>query len=77
MTSQMNGAIRECLFVGPLAQELPADCLDWFMPQVSCVVPQGWCRDWSESRYPSDVNVCRAPPAGFADGLGRLCGVGA
>ena len=55
------------LFVGPLAQELPADCLDWFTPQVSCVVPQGWCRRWTEP-LPSDVNVCSAPPAGFADG---------
>ena len=55
------------LFVGPLTQELPPDCLGWFAPKVSCVVPQGWCRKWEEP-LPAPVKVVPSPPAGIATG---------
>ena len=55
----------EMLFVGPLTQELPADCLSWFRPRVSCVVPQGWLRSWTEP-LPSIVGVSKSPPVGMS-----------
>ena len=55
----------EMLFVGPLTQELPVDCLKWFRPRVSCVVPQGWLRAWNEP-LPSVVNVSTSPPDGMS-----------
>ena len=55
----------DMLFVGPLTQELPYDCLRWFRPRVSCVVPQGWLRSWSEP-LPSEVGVSKKPPLGIS-----------
>ena len=55
------------LFVGPLTQELPVDCLSWFRPRVSCVVPQGWLRSWDQP-MPSTVEVTKSPPAGMSAG---------
>ncbi len=57
----------DMLFVGPLTQELPVDCLSWFRPRVSCVVPQGWLRSWTEP-LPSLVEVSKSPPAGMGAG---------
>ena len=57
----------DMLFVGPLTQELPVDCLSWFRPRVSCVVPQGWLRSWTEP-LPSLVEVSKSPPAGMSAG---------
>ena len=57
----------DILFVGPLTQELPPDCLSWFAPRVSCVVPQGWCRTWTEP-LPARVRVKPTPPVGIATG---------
>ncbi len=36
----------EILFVGPLLHELPTDCVNWFEPKLSCLVPSGWLRRW-------------------------------
>ena len=55
------------LFVGPLTQELPVDCLGWFRPRVSCVVPQGWLRSWDQP-LPSVVDVSKSPPVGMSTG---------
>ena len=57
----------DILFVGPLTQELPPDCLGWFAPKVSCAVPQGWCRQWREP-LPAQVTVIPSPPAGISTG---------
>ena len=57
----------DMLFVGPLTQELAINCLDWFKPQVSCVVPQGWLRSWTEP-LPSVVEVSKSPPVGMSSG---------
>ena len=57
----------EMLFVGPLTQELPVDCLKWFSARVSCVVPQGWLRSWAEP-LPSEVEVSKSPPVGMSCG---------
>ena len=57
----------EMLFVGPLTQELPVDCLNWFRPRVSCVVPQGWLRSW-DLPLPSEVKVSKSPPDGMSSG---------
>ena len=57
----------DLLFVGPLTQELPVDCLKWFQPRVSCVVPQGWLRSWNES-LPSEISVSTSPPSGISRG---------
>ena len=57
----------DTLFVAPLTQELPFDCLDWFKPQVSCVVPQGWLRSWDEP-LPSIVEVSKSPPIDMSAG---------
>ncbi len=51
----------DLLFVGPLTQELPIDCPNWFKPRVSCVVPQGWLRSWHQP-LPSVVSVSKSPP---------------
>ena len=55
----------DMLFVGPLTQELPLDCLDWLNPRLSCVVPQGWLRSWSQP-LPSIVEVSKSPPIGMS-----------
>ena len=57
----------EMLYVGPLTQELPVDCLKWWSPRVSCVVPQGWLRSWDEP-LPSRISVDPAPPPRMSDG---------
>lgn len=57
----------DMLFVAPLTQELPFDCLDWFKPRVSCVVPQGWIRSWDKP-LPSIVEVSKLPPIGMSAG---------
>ncbi len=57
----------DMLFVGPLTQELPVDCLDWFNPRLSCVVPQGWLRSWTQP-LPSIVEVSRLPPKAMSRG---------
>ncbi len=57
----------DMLFVGPLTQELPFDCLSWFRPRVSCVAPQGWLRSW-DPPLPSKVRVSRTPPKGMSSG---------
>ena len=57
----------DMLLVGPLTQELPFDCLAWFQPRVSCVVPQGWLRSWTEP-LPSVVEVSKSPPVGMSSG---------
>ena len=57
----------DMLFVGPLTQELPYDCLNWFRPRVSCVVPQGWLRSWNEPS-PSRIGVSKSPPLGISRG---------
>jgi len=36
----------DVLFVGPLLHELPTDCVNWFEPKLSCLVPSGWLRRW-------------------------------
>lgn len=55
----------DILFVGPLTQEMPYDCLNWFRPRVSCVVPQGWLRSWTEP-LPSEIGVSTGPPPGIS-----------
>ena len=57
----------DMLFVGPLTQELPYDCLRWFRPRVSCVVPQGWLRSWREA-LPSEISVSTSPPPSISRG---------
>ncbi len=57
----------EMLYVGPLTQELPVDCLEWWSPRVSCVVPQGWLRSWDEP-LPSRISIDPAPPEGMSEG---------
>ncbi len=57
----------DLLFVGPLTQELPYDCLRWFHPRVSCVVPQGWLRSW-RTPLPSMIRVSKSPPASISRG---------
>jgi hypothetical protein len=32
------------LMVCPLLDEVPLDCRDWFEPEFSCLIPQGWFR---------------------------------
>ncbi|MCZ6538265.1 MAG: PfkB family carbohydrate kinase [Chloroflexi bacterium] len=41
-----NWAEPEILFAGPLLHELPTDCVSWFRPGLSCIVPSGWLRRW-------------------------------
>jgi len=36
----------DILFVAPLLHELPTDCVNWFEPKLSCLVPSGWLRRW-------------------------------
>ena len=36
----------EILFAGPLLHELPTDCVNWFNPELSCLLPSGWLRRW-------------------------------
>lgn len=57
----------EMLFVAPLTQEIPADCLSWFTPRVSCIVPQGWLREWNLP-LPSRVRINPKLPAGISRG---------
>ena len=37
----------DILFVSPLLHELPTDCVNWFEPKLSCLVPSGWLRRWA------------------------------
>jgi len=37
----------DILFVSPLLHELPTDCVNWFDPNLSCLVPSGWLRRWA------------------------------
>jgi hypothetical protein len=39
----------DIFFAGPLLHELPADCVNWFKPKLSCLVPSGWLRRWGPS----------------------------
>ncbi len=55
----------DMLFVGPLTQEIPENCLEWFEPRVSCVVPQGWLRSW-DLPLPSAIEVSKSPPANIS-----------
>lgn len=57
----------EMLFVAPLTQEIPADCLSWFTPRASCIVPQGWLREW-DLPLPSRVRINPKLPAGISHG---------
>ena len=57
----------EMLFVGPLTQEIPTDCLSWFTPRVSCIVPQGWLREWNLP-LPSPIRINPKLPAGISRG---------
>ncbi len=41
-----NWTQPEILFAGPLLHELPTDCVNWFRPGLSCIVPSGWLRRW-------------------------------
>ena len=34
------------LYVGPLLHEVPTDIVNWFKPELSCLVPSGWLRRW-------------------------------
>ncbi|MBI02040.1 MAG: hypothetical protein CL783_06150 [Chloroflexi bacterium] len=34
------------LYVGPLLHEVPTDIVNWFEPELSCLVPSGWLRRW-------------------------------
>ncbi|MDP7090221.1 MAG: PfkB family carbohydrate kinase, partial [Dehalococcoidia bacterium] len=36
----------DVLFASPLLHELPSDCVNWFDPKISCLVPSGWLRRW-------------------------------
>ena len=36
----------DILFVGPLLHEIPTDCVNWFNPKLSCLLPSGWLRRW-------------------------------
>ena len=36
----------DILFVAPLLHEIPTDCVNWFEPKLSCLVPSGWLRRW-------------------------------
>ena len=57
----------DMLFVGPLTQEMAVDCLGWFRPRLSCIVPQGWLRAW-EDALPSKVVVSKSPPRNMSRG---------
>lgn len=57
----------EMLFVAPLTQEIPTDCLSWFNPRVSCIVPQGWLREWNLP-LPSPIRINPKLPAGISRG---------
>lgn len=57
----------EMLFVAPLTQEIPTDCLSWFTPRVSCIVPQGWLREW-DLPLPSRIRINPKLPAGISRG---------
>jgi sugar/nucleoside kinase (ribokinase family) len=41
-----NWTTPDILFAGPLLHELPTDCVNWFDPKLSCLVPSGWLRRW-------------------------------
>jgi sugar/nucleoside kinase (ribokinase family) len=36
----------DVFFAGPLLHELPTECVNWFDPKISCLVPSGWLRRW-------------------------------
>jgi len=37
------------LMVCPLLEEVPLDCRQWFEPEFSCLIPQGWFRTVDET----------------------------
>jgi sugar/nucleoside kinase (ribokinase family) len=37
----------DVFFAGPLLHELPTECVNWFDPKLSCLVPSGWLRRWA------------------------------
>jgi sugar/nucleoside kinase (ribokinase family) len=41
-----NWTSPDILYVSPLLHELPTDCVNWFQPGISCLVPSGWLRRW-------------------------------
>ncbi|NQW19939.1 MAG: hypothetical protein HQ477_04315 [Chloroflexi bacterium] len=47
----------DILFVGPLLHELPTDCVNWFNPKLSCLVPSGWLRRWGHDGAISHANT--------------------
>ncbi|MEX0763265.1 MAG: PfkB family carbohydrate kinase [Dehalococcoidia bacterium] len=49
----------DLLLIGPLSDELPMGCADWFSAGLVCAVPQGWQRRW-DSR--GAVSVVTEPP---------------
>jgi sugar/nucleoside kinase (ribokinase family) len=52
------------LVAGPLVDELPLDCLEWFEPGYSCLIAQGWFR-----RVGSDGLISHTAPD-----VGRIAG---
>jgi sugar/nucleoside kinase (ribokinase family) len=48
------------LFVGPLLHELPTECVNWFEPELSCLVPSGWLRRWGPDG--SITHAAQLPP---------------
>lgn len=48
------------LFAGPLLHELPTECVNWFDPGLSCLVPSGWLRRWGPDGAISHAD--RLPP---------------
>jgi hypothetical protein len=50
----------DVLFVGPLLHELPTDCVNWFEPGISCLLPSGWLRRWTPDGAISHAD--RLPP---------------
>ncbi|MEE8045447.1 MAG: PfkB family carbohydrate kinase [Dehalococcoidia bacterium] len=47
----------DILDVGPLLHELPTDCVNWFEPKRSCLVPSGWLRRWGPDGAISHANT--------------------
>lgn len=47
----------DVLFVGPLLHELPTDCVNWFDPKLSCLVPSGWLRRWGHDGAISHADI--------------------
>ncbi len=41
-----EGSHPDVFYGGPLLHELPTECVNWFEPKISCLVPSGWLRRW-------------------------------